>query len=93
MSLPKTPLIFVEGGRDARETYDAEQLEELGAAGHLERVGDRRISWDQRQRMRGIVKAVHLRHVPGEFLTDAECDKHIESWSAGYFAKMQEKLR
>ena len=29
--------------------------------------------------LRGIVRKVHLRHVPDQFATDKECDKLIES--------------
>lgn len=36
---------------------------------------------EDRQRLRAIVRRVHLRWLPNEFLTDYECDKLIDSFS------------
>jgi hypothetical protein len=37
------------------------------------------LSFQDRQRLRKIVKKVHLKFLPEEFLTDKEADKMIES--------------
>ena len=42
------------------------------------------LSVEQRNRLRRITKAEHLRHYPGEFLTDRECDRFIETWHEEY---------
>ena len=42
------------------------------------------ISFRDRERLRRIVRAEHLRHYPRERLTDLECDKFIDSWSENY---------
>lgn len=39
------------------------------------------LKWEDRQRLRAIVKQVHLRHYPADFLTDYEADKLIDSFS------------
>lgn len=36
---------------------------------------------EDRQRLRAIVRRVHLRFLPESFLTDYECDKLIDSFS------------
>ena len=92
MTLPKTPLVFTDGGSDARERYDESELASLDASGDLESVGDMHIPIEVRRRLRRITKHVHLRHYPGEFLTDRECDKFISSWSRGYLERMKEKM-
>lgn len=37
------------------------------------------ISFQDRQRLRKIVKTIHFKHYPKEFITDKEADKLIES--------------
>jgi len=90
--LPSTPLVFTEGGSDARERYGDLELSSLDSSGDLESVGDMHIPIEVRRRLRLITKHVHLRHYPGDFLTDRECDKFISSWSRGYFERMKEKM-
>ncbi len=92
VGLPSTPLIFTEGGSDARARYDELELASLGASGDLESVGDMHIPLEVRRRLRLITKHVHLRHYPGDFLTDRECDKFISSWSRGYLERMKEEM-
>lgn len=43
-----------------------------------------------RERLRKIIRAEHLRHYPKEFLTDYECDKFIDSWAEDY---VEQQLR
>ena len=38
------------------------------------------ISWQDRKRLREVVRRVHLRHYPAHMLTNAECDKLIDAW-------------
>ena len=92
MTLPVTPLVFTEGGSDARLNYSESEISSLESSGDLESVGDMHIPFEVRCRLRMITKHVHLRHYPGEFLTDRECDKFISSWSRGYLERMREKM-
>ena len=46
------------------------------------------ISYQERQRLRKIVRMVHLRFLPESSITDKECDKVIESLGP----KIREKL-
>jgi hypothetical protein len=39
------------------------------------------LKWEDRQRLRAIVRRVHLRFLPESLLTDYECDKLIDSFS------------
>jgi len=39
------------------------------------------MKWEDRQRLRAIVRRVHLRFLPESLLTDYECDKLIDSFS------------
>lgn len=39
------------------------------------------LKWEDRQRLRAIVRRVHLRWMPESLLTDYECDKLIDSFS------------
>jgi hypothetical protein len=46
------------------------------------------ISWQERQRLRKIVRKVHLKFLPEQEVSDRECDKLIESLGP----KVREKL-
>jgi hypothetical protein len=37
------------------------------------------LKWEDRQRLRAVVRRVHLRFMPKELLTDLECDKFIDA--------------
>lgn len=37
------------------------------------------LSWPDRLRLRAVVKKVHMRHFPDEFVTDKEADKMIDA--------------
>lgn len=37
------------------------------------------LSWQDRQRLRKVTKAVHMKHYPQELLTDREADRMIEA--------------
>lgn len=37
------------------------------------------LSFEDLQRLRAVIKAVHFRHYPTELCTDAEADKQIEA--------------
>lgn len=39
-----------------------------------------RISWVDRERLRAIVRKVHLRNYPQHMLTNYECDRLIDAW-------------
>lgn len=39
-----------------------------------------RLTFTDRQRLRSVVRKVHLRHYPADKLTDLECDKLIDAW-------------
>lgn len=39
-----------------------------------------RISVLDRERLRKVVRKVHLAHYPAHMLTDRECDKLIDAW-------------
>ena len=39
-----------------------------------------RLTYTDRQRLRLVVRKVHLKHYPVEKLTDLECDKLIDAW-------------
>lgn len=39
-----------------------------------------RLTYTDRQRLRAVVRKVHLAHYPAEKLTDLECDKLIDAW-------------
>lgn len=39
-----------------------------------------RLSYTDRQRLRLVVRKVHLKHYPTEKLTDLECDRVIDAW-------------
>lgn len=45
------------------------------------------LSVRDRDRLRAIVRNEHLRHYPKELLTDAECDKFIDSFAESYLEK------
>lgn len=36
------------------------------------------LNWTDRQRLRAVVKKVHMKHYPSEMITDREADKMIE---------------
>jgi len=38
-----------------------------------------RLSWMDRQKLRNVVKKVHMKHYPSEFITDYEADKMIDA--------------
>jgi hypothetical protein len=38
------------------------------------------ISFEDLQRLRAIVRQVHMKHYPMDFCTDRECDKLIDSF-------------
>lgn len=38
------------------------------------------ISIEDRNRLRAIVRKVHLQHYPAHMLTNYECDKLIDAW-------------
>jgi hypothetical protein len=37
------------------------------------------LSWPDRLRLRAVVKKIHMKHYPLEFVTDAEADKMIDA--------------
>lgn len=37
-----------------------------------------RLSWADRQKLRAVVKKVHMRHYPSEMITDLEADRMID---------------
>jgi hypothetical protein len=39
-----------------------------------------RLTYADRQRLRAIVRKVHLAHCPSDKLTDLDCDKLIDAW-------------
>jgi hypothetical protein len=46
------------------------------------------ISYQDRLRLRAIVRKYHLSHYPTDKLTDIECDKLIDAWGAETAGKM-----
>lgn len=48
------------------------------------------LSARDRERLRSIVRNEHLRYYPRELLTDAECDKFIDSFAESY---LEQQLR
>ena len=42
-----------------------------------------RLSWADRQRLRSIVKKVHMKHYPTDMLTDKEADRIIDVIAPG----------
>jgi hypothetical protein len=61
----------MEPGENVNPILDARAQKEGGFAASL--------SWTDRQRLRAVVKRVHMKHYPTEMITDREADKMIEA--------------
>lgn len=49
------------------------------------------LSEADRERLRAIVRKVHLQHYPAHLLTNYECDKLIDSWGPEIAASLVKK--